>query len=335
MVLLLCVCLLWPGPIPGQAWVADKFYKTREGLPYGINQILKTLFEPGEEMLDAHRQWNTLYLLSENREGKRRVFIFRDEGRGYALDVVSPPLSAINGVKPTIGSSGELYLMYDSNYCFHRAGGKWLLNYVQFVDEYEIHTHYMRLEHIKGMPWDEQPPAIGRYTGERDLSKITADDLPLRFADAWALFDRTGYAVVNSPDPKDRLHLRRGPSQQADSLGEFYNGTILQVLEKRGDWRRVAIGSLEGWMMGRCLVEGEAMDGVKTAFPILDLREGLENAPRFRQPTESAAVITDADWEGDWQRRIIGVIGEEWFILMSREGQLYYQKQAWFWEGNG
>ena len=335
MAFLLCVCMLWGFMADGMTWGADEFYQSQEELPPAVNRILDTMLEPGEKMLDAHRQGKTIFMLSEDWADMRRVFIFRDEGAGYALDVVSPPLAAIGGVKPTIGSGGDLYLMYESNYCIHRAGGRWLLYYVQFVDDYWIYPHHLQLEMIQGEPGGDYPPVIGRYTGERDLARLTAEDLPRRFSDARAKLDRNGYAVVNNPNPKDRLHLRARPDRRADSLGKFYNGTILQVLEKRGEWRRVAIGSLEGWMMGEYLAEGEAMDQVKKAFPILDLKEEMENAPRFAAPEERADQALGAEWLREWQPWIIGVYGEDWFILMSREGQLYYQKQVWFWEGNG
>ena len=47
-----------------------------------------------------------------------------------------------------------------------------------------------------------------------------------------AAMDKTGWAVVNNPNPADRLHLRVSPERGATSLGKFYNGTPVQVLEE-------------------------------------------------------------------------------------------------------
>lgn len=332
----LCVCMLLGSMTTGRAWVAEEFYDSRADLPAAVNKILETMLEPGEEMVSAHRGGKTAFLLSEDKAGMRRVFIFQDSGRGYELNVVSPKLAAIEGVKPGIGSGGELYLMYNSNYCFSYVGGKWLLTYVQFVDDYMISPHYLHLELLKDTKdYQKYLPAIGRYTGERDLGKITAADLPVRYADALNKLDRTGYAVVNNPNPRDRLYLRKNPSQRADSLGKFYNGAILQVKEKKGDWWRVSIGHLDGWMMGKYLAQGTAMDQVKPAFPTLSLKDGKENALRFTTPEGRDDKVLGQEWPLEWRLKIIGVYGDEWFILMTREGQLYYQKQAWFWEGNG
>lgn len=336
-VLLLCLCLMWTGLVPGQAWVADESYQSREELPVSVNQALETLFEPGEEMLNAHRQGETVFLLSEDMDEMRRVFIFQGQGEGYQLEMVSQPLGEIGGVRPSIGSSGELYLMYKSNYCIHRVNGRWLLRYVQFVDDYAINPDFLELEMIEGSPYlIEKQKYIGRYTGERDFEKMTTADFPVRFNDALKKLDRTGRAVVCNDNPKDRLHLRAKPSLKADSLGKFYNGTRLQVISKKDDWWQVRIGSLEGWMMAKYLVEGEAMDQVAPASPIVDLKEGMEQAPCYTQPDVKSPVLEGKPFDVDWRYQdILGVLGDEWFILMNREGQLYYQKQAWFWEGNG
>ena len=69
--------------------------------------------------------------------------------------------------------------------------------------------------------------------------------------------------MVNNPNPADRLHLRVSPERGATSLGKFYNGTPVRVLEERGDWVQVEIGldgNLTGWMMKKYLAFGEAMD---------------------------------------------------------------------------
>ena len=54
-------------------------------------------------------------------------------------------------------------------------------------------------------------------------------------------------AVVNNPDPSDRLNLRTNPSQDAPTLGKYYNGTHLEVLSNEKDgWVKVSIFDLEG-----------------------------------------------------------------------------------------
>lgn len=88
----------------------------------------------------------------------------------------------------------------------------------------------------------------------------------------------TTYAFVNNPDPADRLNLRTEPRQNADSLGKYYNGVCVQVLEEDADssWVRVRIGMLEGYMMKQYLTSA-AGENVNSAMPTyISLSSGWE-----------------------------------------------------------
>lgn len=78
------------------------------------------------------------------------------------------------------------------------------------------------------------------------------------------------YAVVNNPDAADRLNLRTAPSQTAESLGKYYNGTTVQVVEELDNgWVRVQIGNVgcvSGYMMKQYLAYG-AVPAVQKATP--------------------------------------------------------------------
>ncbi len=80
-------------------------------------------------------------------------------------------------------------------------------------------------------------------------------------------------AVVNNPNPKDRLHLRTSAGANAASLGKYYNGVKVQVLSFHmdGAWARVRIGKTEGYMMTEFLALGEDANKVKTAIPTVRL----------------------------------------------------------------
>lgn len=62
---------------------------------------------------------------------------------------------------------------------------------------------------------------------------------------------------VNNPNPADRLHLRKTPNRDSESLGKYYNGTNVTVLRSQGDWSEVNIGmgnaQQTGWMMTKYL----------------------------------------------------------------------------------
>lgn len=80
-----------------------------------------------------------------------------------------------------------------------------------------------------------------------------------------------GYAVVNNPNPADRLNLREAPSQDAYSLGKYYNGVAVQVLETEGDWARVCVGGTVGYMMRRYLADPQETASLPVA-PVAEVR---------------------------------------------------------------
>lgn len=63
------------------------------------------------------------------------------------------------------------------------------------------------------------------------------------------------YAWVNNPNSADRLNLRQRPSTSAPSLGKYYNGVQVDILELAKDgWVKVRIGELAtGYMQAKYL----------------------------------------------------------------------------------
>ena len=63
----------------------------------------------------------------------------------------------------------------------------------------------------------------------------------------------TVYAVVNNPNAADRLNLRISPDEKAESLGRYFNGVEVHIIEDFGNgWVKVEIGNggtLKGYMM--------------------------------------------------------------------------------------
>ena len=98
-------------------------------------------------------------------------------------------------------------------------------------------------------------------------------------------------AYVNNPDPSDRLNLRTRPSTQAVSLGKYYNGTWVTVLDVAGGWAHVRIAPLEGYMNAAYLTaDASQVSGqLPTVFVYNDARR---SAALHSQPSESSAVLT-------------------------------------------
>ena len=164
---------------------------------------------------------------------------------------------------------------------------------------------------------------------------------PETYAEMLAQVDSTNWAVVNNPNPTDRLHLRTEPDRKSVSLGKFYNRTPVYVDEIRGEWAHVTIGrDLSGWMMTKYLAFGEEMDKVECAFPQLSLIEKYqENVADelaydyyvFDAPNMSA---TKTLWNWGEECYLIGVI-DDFYMIMDTDENVRYIPQDWLWAGNG
>jgi uncharacterized protein YgiM (DUF1202 family) len=77
-------------------------------------------------------------------------------------------------------------------------------------------------------------------------------------------------AVVNNPNPSDRLNLRVGPSSDADSLGRYYNGTAVTIIEYTSEtWAKVRISAGQGGIEGYAMRQYLSTDGsyIASAIP--------------------------------------------------------------------
>ena len=154
-----------------------------------------------------------------------------------------------------------------------------------------------------------------------------------------AQMDPSAYALVNNPNPEDRLHLRAKPDKGAHSYGKFYNRTPVRVLERGDTWTKVEIGrggaTMTGYMMTKFLAFDEVKkEALACAFPQKLLREGYPNGTyMYAEPRETA--VTDRVFKRSSDDFIIGVYGDEWFVVMREDGAVGYVPQEIFWDGNG
>ena len=165
-----------------------------------------------------------------------------------------------------------------------------------------------------------------------DITRIDWSTLPRTLEEAVSRLDRSDWATVSNPNPADRLHLRAEPSRDAASLGKYYNGTPVQVLEQKGDWTKVTIfGCAEGWMMTKYLTFGSAMDEVEPAWPVLFAREGESGRMVYRLPDQKSPR-GQACWS---QLVVLGLVGGEWYHVLFDDGLSGYVPQGEWWPGNG
>jgi len=182
-----------------------------------------------------------------------------------------------------------------------------------------------------GSPWEDE----GTYMGDHPWSDITVIDwtsLPSSLEEALRRLNSSRWATPNNSNPRDRLNLRERPDKASGSLGKYYNGTPVQVLEKGKEWTKVRVGPQVGYMMTRYLAFGEEMRSVE---PYNDMRF-------------SSGLLTHVYWQVDQTARtketvptlpgmmFIGVADGDWYLVWDYHANRFGRIRAdELWEGNG
>lgn len=289
-------------------------------------------------VLASDLQSGGLVLLVEDDEGDRllQVIVLNADGT-YRQSCLTAPLPPDTTLDLFHATDGEINFSWDEQHA--QAGyalgadGQWRLEWARIPGDagtLEVSCRFWGVS-----TWLPAASRDGLFIG--DLAQMVLDGadlaaLPGTGEALAAAMNRDGWAVVRNPDPADRLHLRVRPDRSAESLGKFYNGTPLSVLGQEGDWTRVALGTdgPEGWMMTRYLVFGSEMDEVEPVFPSLMYVLELEE----RQPAYSAPR-KGAEKELAGNIYVVGLVEDEWYILLTDLGDAGYVPQSWLWEGNG
>jgi len=181
------------------------------------------------------------------------------------------------------------------------------------------------------------------YVGDNPWSDITTADwssLPATMEEALEQLDPSRWAVVNNPNPADRLHMREKADRESRSIAKYYNGTPVEVLEKGKTWTRVRIQGINGWMMTQYLAFGKDAWAVKDALPDMFLLEEKSVFPVWTEDNviRGKKLAADGDWTVEKGEHvcIIGILGEEWYHVwfpdLDEGGMM---RQSDFWPGNG
>ena len=167
-----------------------------------------------------------------------------------------------------------------------------------------------------------------------DITTIDWTSLPSSYEEALTRIDTTGWAVVNNPEPADRLHLRAAPDQEAVSYGKYYNRTPVRIRQYGDTWCAVTVCGVDGYMKTEYLTFGEAMDGVKYAAPYLYWKESLTEGRLYEQPRAgSAYTVKTSDPRPTFY--VMGVAGDFYHVWLPDTEEYFYVRMDDLWEGNG
>ena len=179
-----------------------------------------------------------------------------------------------------------------------------------------------------GYWWDHT--CIGNHPWS-NITKIDWNTLPHSLSEAQARLSTARWATPNNPNPNDRLNLRASADKNSDSLGKFYNGTPIEVLERGDEWTHVRVCGITGYMMTRYLAFGSAANHVAKNMPV-ELPRNAVTTVRWLNGASEQIVGSDL-------QVVIGILTNEkkgdyiiWDPVFDRTG---YVSQDALWEGNG
>ena len=294
----------------------------------------------GYELLQLDLQEKALILLVEDGRGERTLRILPHENWQFKETIITKPLPQNASMDLFHAEEGTLQIKWydgkrEMQFGFtQKALAQWVPSWLQ-IDSADGGNNYRFTPNSVACMEDSVSPMRndGVHYGEHPWKMIETIDftaLPATKEAMLSSVDPSGYAVVNNPNPADRLHLREMPRKDARSLGKFYNRTPVRVFSIEGEWAKVAVGTLTGYMMTKYLAFGEAMDEVQCAFPQEFIREEIDSLPL--QPWKEGKTVGHITRDTSFY--IVGV-DEERYVLLTEDGWTGYVPQSEFYPGNG
>lgn len=183
-----------------------------------------------------------------------------------------------------------------------------------------------------GEPFRSEAVCYGSHPWS-NITMIDWNNLPATCADAWAKMDTSRWATPNNSNPEDRLHLRARPDKGSESLGKYYNGTPVEVLEKGKEWTRVRVGQTTGYMMTDYLAFGSEMKKVTPYYSSKTPALLLTNVTVQQNETQSTTIqIPRGEMAG---YAVIGLTSKEWIVWEQNTNSFGRIRDSELWDGNG
>lgn len=164
-----------------------------------------------------------------------------------------------------------------------------------------------------------------------DITKTDWNTLPKSFQEAADAMDGDGWALVSNPNPADRLHLRTSADTGSKSLGKYYNGTPVRVLETKADWVKAEVFGRTGWMLKKYLSFTQPCVTTLSAMPQMQIKNGTVRL--YASPDDLTAYQEISDSYGMF---VVGILGDEWYhVWFPGTGVSGFIRQSGLFPGNG
>ena len=309
---------------------------TYEALSSGGMQAAADLLLPqGVTVLDGCATPAALFLLGSGQNDEKRLYIVKwTEASGF--HVTQSSVLPKNASIDTIHAWDNIIVQWmdeeeEIRYSFSlHHDGNWSADAVMARHVLTIGQNYVAAPETEQICYGTFPAM--------DIRTVAWEKLPNTFEEAVSMMDTSGWARVVSDDPQKRLHLRAAPNKDAKSLGKYYSGTAVKVLDDLDKWAYVSVYGIEGYMMKEFLAFGEEMLHVPAYYPQLVIRPELwaDGVRVYAQPHERADITRIENESGGYRTTIIGVAGDDWFhVIFDNMDVIGYVKQECFYPGNG
>lgn len=127
--------------------------------------------------------------------------------------------------------------------------------------------------------------------------------------------DGPALAVISSSDPVKRAVLRSGASDNSKQLGKYFNGVVARLTQApKGNWVKVDIGGLEGFIRVRDLVMDGPVGSVLSLIPTVTVQYAKASSLTFRAAPSYQAEKLGAVPNGE-SVRVLGVTDEFAHVL--------------------
>lgn len=251
---------------------------------------------PSRDAQSLGRYYNgvEVQILEDLNNGWVRVQIGRrGTAEGYMMKeyLQEDGAQAVEFAMPTYTSTSsawELYQSRDVNGEYDMYGHGETVTLLGFTPEW---WHVQIREYTGFIPTPADGPFLDQRTGNYDDGYATAQ--------------------VCNPVSTDRLNLRAEKTENSASLGKYYNGCIVAIVEKGSDgWSRVKIGSLEGYMRNEFLDFNASKDQQTEMLPKVTIQNPNGQGANLRKEASTHADVM-ALYPNGTQVQVLGLT-EEW-----------------------
>ena len=239
----------------------------------------------------------------------------RADSNTYSGAYNGPDYTAQASVTLSQGSAAATVTVYGPAAWYSQANADKIVEYRMFANNVPLNAQTNEDLWFASSSWiavfslqaalPEQTTVLGLCPVHAESGMKAEETIAIALGKAWnaapavppaAAGYQNGYAtaVVNNPNPSDRLHLRKSAYGSAPSLGKYYNGTVVLVLPDTNageEWAHVRVGDTEGYMQAKYLAFSGAAQ-VPSAQPTVTVSNASGTGLNLRagQDTDSPVI---------------------------------------------